>query len=102
MPVITFNGIERLRIEAYYEKIDEISALINARKENIFFIINNNSEIINTKKSAYITVEWVQRLDKEAIFANHLTNFFNKDVDKTVVFFTDVNKKIYINKEKIG
>lgn len=101
MPIITFNGLPEARIQEYYQKIDEICELIQAKKDAVFFIVGNQ-KIINTKKTAYVTIEWMRREDKEQLFTDHIKSFFAKDVERIGVFYTDVNSKLYLDGNKIG
>lgn len=101
MPIITFHGIPTDAVEAYHNQIDEVATLIGANKDNIFFVIDDK-KVLNTRKSAFITVEWMKRETKEQLFVDHLDSFFKQYIDKTAIFFTDINGKFYLDRAKLG
>lgn len=57
MPIITFQGLPKKAIKKYYKQIDELSQLIGAKNDNIFFIFNDSTKLLNKLSSAYIQVE---------------------------------------------
>lgn len=103
MPVITFQGLPSKAIENYYEdQLDNLSHLIGANKEYIFFVIDEKTKILNLSSSAYIRVEWVARRDKEELLVNHLKKYFANYTNNLLVLFTEINGKLFINQQRIG
>ncbi|QHX35571.1 hypothetical protein STIUS_v1c00160 [Spiroplasma sp. TIUS-1] len=103
MPIIKFSGTTQKQIEEYSKKVDEICELIVAKKENIFFI-NQDVDVVrgNGEYSIIVNVEWMSRLDKQQIFADHLKSFFGKEGTTVGVIFYDINEKFYLNGKKVG
>ncbi|KNG79041.1 DUF1904 family protein [Mycoplasma sp. HU2014] len=104
MPIIKFSGVSEQQVIDFSNKVDEIAQLIVADPTKIMFICENSKIFQKNKQQnpIYVTVEWMSRPDKEELFANYITDFFNEFSDKVWVFFTEVNNKLFAHKKRVG
>ncbi|ATZ20552.1 DUF1904 family protein [Mesoplasma coleopterae] len=105
MPILKFNGASEEQVKQYAKKIDELVDLIVAKPEAILMINNNNNVYVaeNTNKRVYVEVDWLARPEEARIaLVKHLTDFFGGDGITVSVKFTEINKNLYVNNNRMG
>ncbi|AVN60048.1 hypothetical protein CG007_00165 [Mesoplasma entomophilum] len=105
MPILKFNGASEEQVKQYAKKIEELVDLIVAKPEAILMINNNNNVYVaeNTNKRVYVEVDWLARPEEARIaLVKHLTDFFGGDGITVSVKFTEINKNLYVNNNRMG
>ncbi|AVN62073.1 hypothetical protein CG001_00150 [Mesoplasma coleopterae] len=105
MPILKFNGASEEQVKQYAKKIDELVDLIIAKPEAILMINNNNDVYVaeNTNKRVYVEVDWLARPEEaRTALVKHLTDFFGGDGITVSVKFTEINKNLYVNNNRMG
>lgn len=105
MPILKFNGTTEAQIKAYASKIDELVDLIVAKPETILMMSNDNNIYAaqNTNKKIYVEVDWLARPEAARVaLVKHLTDFFGGEGITVSVKFTEINKDLYVNNNRMG
>ncbi|AGY41092.1 hypothetical protein mflW37_0250 [Mesoplasma florum W37] len=105
MPILKFNGTTEKQVKQYSKKINELVDLIVAKPESILMMNNNNNIYVskNTNKRIYVEVDWLIRPEEARIaLVKHLTDFFGGEGITVSVKFTEINKNLYVNNNRMG
>ncbi|ATZ21235.1 DUF1904 family protein [Mesoplasma tabanidae] len=105
MPILKFNGISEEQIKEYSKKINELVDLIVAKPEAILMINNDKNIYVaeNTNKRIYVEVDWLARPEEARVaLVKHLTDFFGGQGITVSAKFTEINKDLYVNNNRMG